>query len=113
MSPQLRSILTKVLEAHYRGDRDPKYVIAALIRIAAEPTFCTKLAVESLRAATKKLCEELGDPVDFTEAIRDPRKSAVLEQYSIARSSAIRRSNGRDPIPLLVEEECDNPSASD
>jgi hypothetical protein len=105
MSPQLHSVLAKVLDEHYRGDRDPKYVIAALIRIAAEPSFATKLSVESLRAAAKQLREELGDPVDFTDAIRDPRKSAILEQYSIARSSAIRRSNGRDPIPLLVEED--------
>ncbi len=105
MSPQLHLILAKVLGAHYRGKHDPKYLIGALIRIAGEPTFTTKLAVESLRAARKMLCEALVGEGTLLEAVKDPRNGAIVQEWSLAHSYSLRRSNGRDTVPLLVEED--------
>ena len=105
MSPQLTATLRKVLAAHYRGKDDPKYLIGGLIRIAGEPTFTTKLAVESLRAARKMLGEALVGEGTLQEAVQDPRNGAIIQEWSLANSYCLRRSNGRDPIPLLVEDE--------
>jgi hypothetical protein len=105
MSPQLRSVLAKVLDVHYRGKDEPKFVIGALVRIAGEPTFSIRLGIESIRAARKLLCDSLVGEGDFLEVIQDPKNRAVVEQWSLASSYCIRRSSGRDTIPLLVEED--------
>ena len=109
MSPQLRSVLARVLDTHYRGKRDTRYVIGALVRIAGEPTFTTKLAVEAIRAARKMLCEALQGPGDFSELMRDPTKHGIVEEWSMSHSDANRRSSGRNPIPLLVEDDVETP----
>jgi hypothetical protein len=103
MSPQLRSTLTKVLAAHYHGESDPKYVIGALICIAAEPTFATKLAVEAIRLGKKMLCELLEGEGDFLELIRNPKNRAVVQELSLAHSYCLRRSNGKNQEPLLAD----------
>jgi hypothetical protein len=103
MSPQLHSILAKVLDLHYAGKSDPEYVIGALVRIAGEPTFSLKLGIESIRAARQMLSEALVGNGNFLEAIRDRRNRAVIQEWSLAQSACIRRSSGRDPIPLLGE----------
>jgi hypothetical protein len=103
MSPQLRSILAKVIDARYHGKNDPKYVIGALVCIASEPTFSTKLAVESIRTAKKMLFEALDGPGDFWERMKDPAKRAVAEQWSLSVSYSIRRANGKNQEPLLAD----------
>ncbi len=103
MSPQLTAALRKVLTVHYYGKDEPKYVMGALVMIAAEPTFPTKLAVESIRAAKKILYEALNGSGDFSEWMKDPAKRAIVEQYSLAHSWSIRRSNGRNTTPLLPD----------
>ena len=105
MSPQLAATLRKVLAVHYRGQNDPKYVIGALVRIAGEPTFSIKLGIESIRAARKMFGEALVGEGTLMEAVRDPRNGAIIQEWSLANSYCLRRSNGRDPIPLLVEDE--------
>jgi hypothetical protein len=105
MSPQLRSILARVLDTHYRGKRDTRYVVGASVRIAGEPNFAIKLAVEAIRTARKMLCEALQGPGDFSELMRDPTKRGIVEEWSMSNSEANRRSSGRNPIPLLAEEE--------
>jgi hypothetical protein len=104
MSPQLRSVLAKVLDAHYGGENDAKYVIAALVKVAGEPVFTTRLGVEAIRAARKKLFETLGGQGTFSDWMKDPTKRAIVEQVSLATSYCRRRSSGRNPTPLLVEE---------
>jgi hypothetical protein len=105
MSPQLRSVLARVLDTHYRGKRDTRYVVGALVRIAGEPNFTTKLAVEAIRAARKMLCEALEGPGDFSELMRDPTKQGIVEEWALSNSDANRRSSGRNRVPLLGEEE--------
>jgi hypothetical protein len=103
MSPQLRSVLAKVLDTHYRGRRDTRYVIGGLVLIAGEPTFATKLAVEAIRAARKMLCEALEGPGDFSEWMKDATKQGIVEEWAISNSNANRRSSGRNPVPLLAD----------
>ena len=103
MTPQLRSVLAKVLEVRYHGKDDSKYVIGALVCIAAEPMFPVKLAVESMRAAKKMLYEALNGTGDLSEWMKDPTKRAIAEQYSLAHSWSIRRSSGRNQEPLLPD----------
>jgi hypothetical protein len=105
MSPQLRSVVAKVLKAHYRGQDDLKFVIGGLLKIAGEPEFETKLAVEAMRLAKKQLCEALRGPGTFSEWMQDPAKQAIAEQVALSVSYSNRRSSGRDPVPLLVEED--------
>jgi len=103
MSPQLRSILAKVIDARYYGRSDPHFVVGALVLIAGEPTFATKLAVEAIRLAKKMLCEVLEGEGDFLELIRNPKNRAVVQEWSLAHSYCIRRSNGRNTTPLLAD----------
>jgi hypothetical protein len=103
MSPQLTATLRKVLAVHYHGKDEPKYVIGALVMIAAEPTFTTKLAVESIRTAKKMFLEAMEGTGEFREWMKNPTKRAIVEQWSLSHSYSIRRSNGRNQEPLLAE----------
>lgn len=103
MSPHLAATLRKVLAVHYYGKDDLKFVMGALVKIAAEPAFPTKLAVESIRAAKKILYEALNGSGDLSEWMKDPAKRAFIEQWSLSHSYSIRRSNGKNQKPLLAD----------